>query len=167
MHNNAGPSRHEQTLADRLGRRSRSSVRTRDSLIPHGAQQSVVHLMEHPAPSGEGVRRTNHGRSFDRRDVWVGLKPTARLRTSRTCPGPSERQRRKQERNSFKWTEKSAQKVFDRAAIVRDVRLCDFHDRSLSRGQKLSRRASEERGCKSFLILRRVCWPLSRGSYFG
>jgi len=46
-----------------------------------------------------------------------------------------------------------------------DVRLADFHDKSLSRGQKLSRRASEERGYKSFLILRRVCWPLSRGSY--
>jgi len=28
----------------------------------------------------------------------------------------------------------------------------DFHDRSLSRGQKLSRRASEERGCEFFLI---------------
>jgi len=42
----------------------------------------------------------------------------------------------------------------------------NFHDRSLSRGQKLSRRASEERGYKFFLILRRVCWPLSRGSYF-
>src|SRR6266567_6376285 len=41
----------------------------------------------------------------------------------------------------------------------------DFHDRSLSRGQKLSRRASEERGCKFFLVLRRVCWPLSRGSF--
>src|SRR5712675_1910280 len=25
----------------------------------------------------------------------------------------------------------------------------------------------EERGCKFFLILRRVCWPLGRGSYFG
>ncbi len=24
----------------------------------------------------------------------------------------------------------------------------------------------EERGYKSFLILRRVCWPLGRGSYF-
>src|SRR5882724_9959657 len=46
------------------------------------------------------------------------------------------------------------------------VRLCDFHDKSLSRGQELSRRASEERGYKFFLILRRVCWPLSRGSYF-
>jgi len=42
----------------------------------------------------------------------------------------------------------------------------DFHDRSLSRGQKLSRRASEERAYKFFRILRRVCWPLSRGSYF-
>jgi hypothetical protein len=30
------------------------------------------------------------------------------------------------------------------------VRLHDFHDRSLSRGQKLSRRAAEERGCNSF-----------------
>jgi len=27
--------------------------------------------------SRKGVRRSNHGRSFDRRDVWVGLKPTA------------------------------------------------------------------------------------------
>jgi hypothetical protein len=44
--------------------------------------------------------------------------------------------------------------------------LSDFPDKSLLRGQKLSRRASEERGYKSFLILRRVCWPLSRGSYF-
>src|SRR6266581_2873777 len=42
----------------------------------------------------------------------------------------------------------------------------DFHDRSLSRGEKLSRRAAEGRGCKSFLVLRRVCWPLSRGSCF-
>ncbi len=50
--------------------------------------------------------------------------------------------------------------------VERSVRIRDFHDRSLSRGQKLSRRASEERGCKFFLILRRVCWPLSRGSYF-
>jgi hypothetical protein len=36
------------------------------------------------------------------------------------------------------------------------VRLPDFHDRSLSRGQELSRRALEERGYKSFLIFRRV-----------
>jgi hypothetical protein len=36
----------------------------------------------------------------------------------------------------------------------------------LGRGQKLSRRAAEERGYKIFLILRRVCWPLGRGSYF-
>src|SRR6266853_104763 len=42
----------------------------------------------------------------------------------------------------------------------------DFHDRSLSRGQKLSRRAWEERGYKLFRISRRVCWPLSRGSWF-
>src|SRR5258708_11150569 len=57
------------------------------------------------------------------------------------------------------------------AEVQRDLRALarqpGFHDRSLSRGQKLSRRATEERGCKSFLILRRVCWPLSRGSYFG
>src|SRR6266478_6709576 len=32
---------------------------------------------------------------------------------------------------------------------IPDVRLGDFHDRSLSRGQKLSRRASEERGYKT------------------
>jgi hypothetical protein len=32
------------------------------------------------------------------------------------------------------------------------------------RGQKLSRRASEERGCNFFVILRRVCWTLGRGS---
>src|SRR5258707_8993877 len=34
----------------------------------------------------------------------------------------------------------------------------DFHDRSLSRGQKLSRRASEERGCKFFLIPSSRVW---------
>ena len=28
-----------------------------------------------------GVEATNHGRSFDRRDVWVGLKPTEGLQT--------------------------------------------------------------------------------------
>jgi hypothetical protein len=32
------------------------------------------------------------------------------------------------------------------------VRLPDFHDRSLSRGQKLSRRATEERGCNFFSV---------------
>jgi len=31
------------------------------------------------------------------------------------------------------------------------VKQADFHDRSLSRGQKLSRRATEERGCKFLL----------------
>jgi hypothetical protein len=31
----------------------------------------------------KGVRRSNHGRSTDRRDVWVGPKPTERLATSR------------------------------------------------------------------------------------
>src|SRR5215471_11932607 len=31
-----------------------------------------------PLPE-EGVRRSNRGRSQDRRDVWVGLKPTERL----------------------------------------------------------------------------------------
>src|ERR1700722_1298480 len=35
---------------------------------------------------------------------------------------------------------------------ISSFRLPDLHDRSLSRGQKLSRRASEERGCKFFLI---------------
>src|SRR5689334_2827669 len=46
-------------------------------------------------------------------------------------------------------------------------RFRDFHDRSLSRGQKLSRRAREERVCKFLLVLRRVCWLLSRGSSQG
>src|ERR1700675_770482 len=59
----------------------------------HGVQYSVGHLIGHPAPSSEGVRRNNHGRSFDRRDVWVGLKPTVRLRTNRACRRRSERQR--------------------------------------------------------------------------
>src|SRR6266851_1225041 len=36
---------------------------------------------------------------------------------------------------------------------------------SLSRGQRLSWRASEERVYKFFLIPRRVSWPLSRGSF--
>src|SRR5271169_2060241 len=51
--------------------------------------------MGHPAPSREGVRRSNHGRSFDRRDVWVGLKPTDRLRANRSRQGREERQLRK------------------------------------------------------------------------
>jgi hypothetical protein len=34
------------------------------------------------------------------------------------------------------------------------------NDRSLSRGQELSWRAWEERGCRVFVILRRVFWPL-------
>src|SRR6267378_1334831 len=44
--------------------------------------------MGHPAPSREGVRRNNHGRSFDRRDVWVGLKPTARFTNEPCLSGP-------------------------------------------------------------------------------
>jgi hypothetical protein len=35
-------------------------------------------------------------------------------------------------------------------------RLADFHDRSLSRGKKFSRRAREERGCKVFFFSARV-----------
>jgi len=35
-----------------------------------------------PLPA-KGVRRSNRGRRFDRRDVWVGPKPTERLQTSR------------------------------------------------------------------------------------
>src|ERR1700735_2240692 len=35
-----------------------------------------------PLPA-KGVRRSNRGRSYDRRDVWVGPKPTERLQTSR------------------------------------------------------------------------------------
>jgi hypothetical protein len=106
LHNNAGSPRHEQTLVDRLGKKEPEFGSYAGQLgTAHGAQQSVVHLMGHPAPSREGVRRTNHGRSFDRRDVWVGLKPTARLRTSRTCRGPSERQRRKRKKKLLlsKW----------------------------------------------------------------
>src|ERR1700751_1885591 len=51
-------------------------------------RKGVVHMMEHAAPSWEGVRRTNHGRSFDRRDVWVGLKPTARFTNELCLPAP-------------------------------------------------------------------------------
>jgi hypothetical protein len=35
-------------------------------------------------------------------------------------------------------------------------RFADFHDKSLSRGQELSRRAEEERRCIFFFIHRRV-----------
>jgi len=41
--------------------------------------------------------------------------------------------------------------------LGRTCRLGDFHDRSLSRGQKLSRRATEDAGVNPFLIPRRVC----------
>ena len=44
--------------------------------------------------------------------------------------------------------------------------LYDFHDRSLSRVKKLSRRASEERGCNFFSDSSAAsCWPLGRGFY--
>jgi hypothetical protein len=36
----------------------------------------------------------------------------------------------------------------------------------LCQEDKSSPDATEERGCISFLIPRRVCWPLSRGSFF-
>ncbi len=38
----------------------------------------------------------------------------------------------------------------------------DFHDRSLSRGQKLSRRATEEHGCNSFGFFAACIWLLGR-----
>jgi hypothetical protein len=60
--------------------------------------------------------------------------------------------KKKEQDHSQKWMEKCARQGFDRADTVRDVWLPDFHDRSLSRGQRLSRRASEERGCKFSLI---------------
>lgn len=43
-------------------------------------------------------------------------------------------------------------------------RLSDFHDKSLSRGPKLSRRAVEERAYEFLSDRRCVCRPLSRGS---
>jgi len=89
--------------------------------------------MEHPAPSWEGVRRTNHGRSFDRRDVWVGLKPTPRLRTNRTCPGSIRKTSKEAKgKHSFKSTEKYVQKVLDTTDIVRDDSYRPFHGRHLT-----------------------------------
>src|SRR5215469_3511403 len=88
-----------------------------------GMHESAVHLKGHPAPSREGVRRTNHGRSFDRRDVWVGLKPTARLRASRGRQGREERQLRKCKAKTLLSAGRSLlKKLFDWADIVRDVR---------------------------------------------
>ena len=43
--------------------------------------------------------------------------------------------------------------------------VADIHDKSLSRGQKLSRRASEERGYKFFWVLQLAFVPLGDGSY--
>jgi hypothetical protein len=40
-------------------------------------------------------------RPLDRRDVWVGLKPTARLRTSRSRQSREERQLRKRKKKVF------------------------------------------------------------------
>ena len=48
------------------------------------------------------------------------------------------RSKKNKEDHSSEWMDQYAQKGFDRADIVRDVRLCDFYDRSLSRGKKLS-----------------------------
>jgi hypothetical protein len=44
------------------------------------------------------------------------------------------------------------------------VRFADFHDKSVSRGQKLSRRASEEREYKVFEVLQVAFMPLGGGS---
>ena len=50
--------------------------------------------MSIPLPA-KGDRSSNHGRSLDRREGWVGLKPTARLRMSRGRQerGPGKRTR--------------------------------------------------------------------------
>jgi hypothetical protein len=64
----------------------------------------------------------------DRRDVWVGLKPTVRLQTSR---GRRCREKKKTKENERKRKRKTllgekkevSLKEFDRADIVRDVRL--------------------------------------------
>src|SRR5882762_371614 len=42
-------------------------------------------------------------------------------------------------------------KIYIRWCCIDLLNSPDFHDRSLSRGQELSRRATEERGCKFFL----------------
>jgi len=79
-----------------------------------------------------------------------------RPRDYQTSRGRRSRGQSEQRRPLFGVIGGVCSKTFDRADTVRDVRLRDFHDRSLSRGQKLSQRATEERGCKSFSILRRM-----------
>ena len=39
----------------------------------HGVQQNTEYLIGHPAPPHGGVRSSNHDRTCDRRDAWVGL----------------------------------------------------------------------------------------------
>jgi hypothetical protein len=59
----------------------------------------------------------------DRRDVWVGLKPTARLQTSRGRRCREERKRKKRKRKTLLGEKKEvSSKELARADIVRDVR---------------------------------------------
>ena len=77
-----------------------------------------------PLPA-KGVRTSNHGRSMDRRDVWVGLKPIERLRTSRGRRCRAKKKAKENEReNLFQVKRKKCvYKEFDRADIVRDALL--------------------------------------------
>ena len=86
-----------------------------------------------PLPA-KGVRTSNLGRGTDRRDVWVGLKPTEKdyeravvvdaevneaNKTTRWSERSSVLEKRKRE-------DKKIKKGLDRADIVRGVRLADF-----------------------------------------
>jgi hypothetical protein len=76
--------------------------------------------MGHPAPSGEGVRRNNHGRSLDRRDVWVGQNRP--LDYERAVLVGAEVSEQDNEDHSPEWSGRSApKKGFDGGDIVRDV----------------------------------------------
>src|SRR5215469_15840644 len=56
-----------------------SAVRTRDSSESDMVgSRNTVNLIGHPLPA-KGVRTSNPGRSADRRDVWLGLKPDGKI----------------------------------------------------------------------------------------
>src|SRR5271154_2948390 len=71
-----------------------------------------------------GVRRSNRGRSFDRRDVWVGPKPTKDYRRAVVIDTGL---KNKTNKDTLPSERRSAlKKTFDTDDVVRDVRLHDY-----------------------------------------
>jgi len=75
-------------------------------------------MIGHPAPLRRGVRSSNHDRSWDRRDGWVGLSPgPQRLETG---PGWKAQSIYDEMALFYECIQSCARKVIDTADIVRD-----------------------------------------------